>query len=94
MRGEHTFALRVDGDGKDQTSGNNSLQMILKLTSLTSSIIVRYSNNELLKQQCFKLLITLAKLIESATNVLRDSLEFEVRLLAQMEEVCRHLYVS
>jgi hypothetical protein len=94
MRGEHTFALRVDGDGKDQTSGNNSLQMILKLTSLTSSIIVRYGNNELLKQQCFKLLITLAKLIESATNVLRDSHEFEVRLLTQMEEVCRHLYVS
>jgi hypothetical protein len=86
VEGKHSsFTASNDGDGKGrqgqeiQTPESRSMQMILKLTSLTSSIIVRYGDNELLKQRCFKLLITLAKLIQSATNVLRDSHEFEVR---------------
>lgn len=60
-------------------SETNSLQMILKLTSLASSIIRRYGDNEGMEQQCSNLFLTLARLIKPATDILRDSHEFEVR---------------
>ena len=66
--------------GMDKNEDGCSLTLILKLTSLASSIVNRYGDKDSLQLECCKLLRSMARLIKSATDLLRDSHEFEVRM--------------
>ncbi len=60
---------------------DRTITQALKLTSLTLTIINSYGLKEQLRAECKDLLISLTKLVDSATDVLRDSHEFEVSML-------------
>eukprot|EP00979_Chaetoceros_neogracilis_P004011 scaffold695_cov279-Chaetoceros_neogracile.AAC.37 len=59
------------------TAGDGPLDLILKLSSMTTSIVTKYGGIPSLKMQCFDILTALIKPVKSATNLLRDSHEFE-----------------
>jgi len=68
---------RQDITANHQTTEDGSMDLVLKLSSVATAIVTKYGRIPSLKMQCFDLLVASVKPIISATNLLRDSHEFE-----------------
>ena len=62
---------------QEDISGDGPLDLMLKLNAITTSIISSYGTNDLFRSECFDLLAANIAPIIDATNLLRDSHEFE-----------------
>lgn len=62
---------------QEDISGDGPLDLMLKLNAITTSIINSFGTNDLFRSECFDLLAANIAPIIDATNLLRDSHEFE-----------------
>lgn len=68
---------RQDIEVNHHTTEDGPMDLVLKLSNVATAIVTKYGRILSLKMQCFDLLVASVKPIKSATNLLRDSHEFE-----------------
>lgn len=68
---------RQDITVNHHTAEDGPMDLVLKLSNVATAIVTKYGRIPSLKMQCFDLLVASVKPIKSATNLLRDSHEFE-----------------
>jgi len=79
VRKKLSFGLNIGADDESFPNSSNKtmISVVIKTTSLAFTIVNSYGALEPMTQECYNILVSMAKLIDTATNLLRDSHEFE-----------------